>query len=626
MPDKTPYKLELDPQTREELERALCVRIDEAVAAASDRNAQLRIWDDQLEGFGVVAQNQQWANACDLTDPISFESFLIILSQLVGAMHRDPKVAVEAFSKEDDDNARTIESWLSMVASQSDIDGRIYDFAYNASKDPSVVGYVAWSQKTRQRRDIGYRQPDSARVITDDAKEDDVEYEEVPISEEVTEESYDIRAVDLKDFFLYPATATSIERATAVCERMYVTEEELYDGIRDYGYDRDAVEELVAMGPGNHQDEDRQAEADIDGLREDGQAGFYQIYTCYTRLPRRLPGALKPMPEHYLQDDYLVVCSIDARIVLKIALSPFLERPYFIGGILPKPSKSNGHALMGILEGLQSEANANLQLSIDASNIVVSPMVIAPLKVKEDIGKTKVGPGSIVFTDFGGEIRPWPINTNPTRDGLTWQQWISSRARGLVSAEGQGQLQNKVRKNAEVQATETAAGAKFGMYLSNFQRSVVSELFRRIISLKLQFGDVDDDGEDFTDAEGHSHKLTARALRGKYNIVATGTSLTHSPEARIEISKQKQAVQVEYLGAKGKLPPEAMPLIWHGAREILFDLGERNPESWIGEEPKASDPNAQPQQPPQQGPQNGNGNGAGGQQPPMMASQIIGNN
>jgi hypothetical protein len=129
----------------------------------------------------------------------------------------------------------------------------------------------------------------------------------------------------------------------------------------------------------------------------------------------------------------------------------------------------------------------------------------------------------------------------------------------------------------------------------------VAELFRRMVSLKLQFGDVDDDGEEFVDGEGHAHKLTARALRGKYNIVASGTSLTHSPEARVEVGKQKQAVQSEYLMAKSKLPPDLSKLAWHGARELLFDLGERNPEAWIGDEPKPPPEQPQGAQPMQQG-------------------------
>lgn len=630
MPDReTPYKLELDEETREQLEIALCVRVTEAVTAAADRNSQLRIWRDQLEGFGVTAQNQQWANACDLTDPLSMEAFLTISSQLVGAMHRDPKVAVEAFSKDDEDSARVLESWLSMVGAQSQVDGRIYDLAYNACVDPAVVGYVGWSQKTRTKREVGYKGKDG-RVVSEEAREDTEEYEEVPVGEEVIEESYDIRAVDLCDFYLFPATVESVDDATAVMERMYLTAEALWDGVRDFGYNKEAVEELTAMGPSGSVSDDRQAMADIDGLQEEqGPSGIYEVYTCYTRLPRQLPGGQEDMPEHLLQDDFLVVCVPDRQIVLKIAFSPFLERPYFVGGIMPKPRRVQGHGLMGVLEGLQSEANATIQQAIDSTNIIMSPAVLAHESDQESLGKATFGPGAVIYVKDPSAILPWPINTNPTRDGLTWLGDIRARAKAIVSAEGQGQLQNKVRKAAEVQAVETASSAKFGMYLSNFQRTVVSELFRRIISLKLQFGDVDEDGEDFVDAAGHSHKLTARALRGKYSIVATGTSLTHSPEARVQVNTQKAAIQTGYVGAMVQgMPPKFLKLLWHGAREQLFDLGDRNPESWIGEEPEDPPPDAPVAAPggPQGGQPGQNGTGQSPQQQSQSLQGLLGAN
>lgn len=611
-----PYKLELPDDVLDQLEITLCNRVNSAVGGAADRNSDLRRWRDQLEGFGVTAQNENWENACNLSSPLSMKSFLTILSQLHSALNHDP--AVEAFTKDDDEGARLLESWLAMARSRYQVDGPMHDLAHNACRDPATVGYVGWNQITRRRREVGYKRNGSALVIPEESKEEGVEYEEVPISEEVVEERYDIRAIDLSDFYLYPPTIGKIEDATLVCERMYVTSDALWDGIEDYGYDRDSVERLVAMGPPPTDDDRREDDAEIAGLVDEGDrdGGMYEIFTCYTRLPRSLPGMDDGIPDYLLQDDFLVVCCPSLLTVLKIVFSPFKERPYFCGGILPKPDKIQGYGLMGMLEGMQSEANANVQLSIDSSNLVVAPMVIVEASEHEDIVKQKTGPGAVIKVKDPKAVAPWPINTNPTRDGLTWQQWIDNQAQGIVSAEGQGSYQPKVRKAAEVQATEMASSAKFSMYLENFQRTVTSEVYRRMIALKLQFGDVDEDGEDFVDPEGHARKLTARALRGKFNVVATGTSLTHSPEARIDVAKQIQAIQGPYVqAAMGGMPAKFLKLLWHSSRELIMDLGKRNPEMYIGDEPEE-----QPQQPQQQGqqgqqpPQNGQ---TGGGQPPQ---------
>jgi hypothetical protein len=597
LPDKTPYKLNLKPDTMDALERLLCMRVQEAVAGAQDRNDQLQTWRDQLEGLGVTAANKQWSNACNICDPISMEAFLTILSQLVGALHRDPKVAVEAFSKEDEEGAKVLESWLSMESSKSDIDARLYDLAYNACRDPAVVGYVGWKQVTRISREVGYKRPGSGRVLSEEEKEDNEEYEEVPYQEEVTEEAYDIRPVDLANFYLCPPDAVSVSRATAVAERMNLTEEELYDGIGDYGYDEDAVEKLCRLGPAPI-NSDREIQNSQDGVDSAvTKDGYYEIFTVYTRLPRTVIDE-DDMPDYLMQDDFLVVCAPYQGVILKIAFSPFKERPYFLGGILPKPNKAQGHSLMAMLEGLQSEANANIQLTIDAMNLTMCPVLLVPDSEADAFNKQKIQPAATIRCNDPKGVLPLPWDKAPLRDGLAWQTDIRNRSKALVSAEGQGQLQSKVRKQGEIDNLQQQTSAKFGMYLSNFQRTVVTELYRRIVSLKLQFGDVDDDGEEFSDAEGRSHKLTARALRGKYNIVASGTSLTHSPEARVEVGAHKQKVQSEYLIAASKLPPNLSKLAWHGARELLFDLGERNPEAWIGEEPQE-----QPQAP--QAPQNG---------------------
>lgn len=603
MPDAGPYKLSFDADTRRAIELALCKRVNAAVEGATDRNSQLQIWRDQLEGFGVTAQNQNWANACDLPDPISMEAFLTILSQIVGALHRDPKVAVEAFSSEDAESATVIEQWLQMQGSKSNIDARLYEFAHNACRDPAVVGYVGFDRITRKSREVGYKKPGSARVYTEDEREEDVEYEEVPLQEEVVEDRYVIRACELSDIYLYPPTAASIDRATAVAERMYVTEDELWDGIADYGYSRNAVEELVKLGPpAPSSDDDKETQDSQDGLNDVGDRdGYYELFTTYTRLPRVYDEdhGERKVPHYLAQDDFLCVLCPQRQIVLKLVFSPFKERPYFIGGILPKPEKSQGYGLMGMLEPLQCEANANLQFTIDSNNIAMAPALMVPESTANKWNKYSAGPGSIIPIPDGlnpSDVRPLEWGKAPLRDGLAWQVDLRNRAKALISAEGQGQLTGKVRKQGEIDNMQAQTSAKFGLYLTNFQRTVVAEVFRRMVLLKQQY-DGDDD-EEFVDGEGHSRTLTPAALRGKYNIVAVGTSLTHSPESRVEIAKQKQAVQVEYLTAKSKLPPDMQPLLWHGAREILMDLGERNPEAWIGEEPKAEAPQpAQPQQP-----------------------------
>lgn len=603
--ENSPYRLELSEEVRGEVEAEICRRVSSAVSGAEDRNSQLQIWRDQLQGRGITASNKNWSNACDFYDSISLEMHLTLLSQIVGALHRDPKVAVESFSKDDEEGARILEAYLAMESSKSDLNTRLYEMATDACWSQAVVTYCGWMQKTRKGREVGFRKPGDARVYTEEEQEDGVEYEPVPVSEEITEEGFDIRVVDLSDFFLFPANAKSVDSATAIAERMLLTEGDLYDGIEDWGFDEKAVEELTALGPDQEPDR-QQIKNEQDGVESaEGKEGYYEVYTVYTRMPRTLAGGEESLPDHYLQDDFLVVCVPERRIVLKMGFSPYKERPYFAGGIMPLKDTILGMSLMGILEAIQTEANANIQFTVDMMNLTASPMFKGPKSEGDNFNKAQAGPGRFLGFDNPNDVMPLEWDHSGPREGMAWQQDLRARATSLVSAQGQGQLQNKVRKAGEIQAVETQAATKFGLYLTNFQRTCVAPLFQRMIALKAQFGSVDDDGEDFVDNEGHPQALTTKALKGKYNIVAVGTSMTHSPESRIEINKQKQAIQTPYLMAvTNKMPPAILKLAWHAAREMLFDLGERNPEAWIGEEPKEEAPQeTQMQQPQPGGPQ-----------------------
>lgn len=604
MSDRTPkYAVELPEDIRQPIEAEICRRVSSAVSDASERDSQLGVWRDQLQGFGITAGNKDISDASDFYDSISLEAHLTLVAQICGALHRDPKVAVEAFVEEEKENARIIESYLAMETSRSRVDDRLYEMGVDACWSQAVITYAGWYQKTRSVREAGYRKQDDERIYFEEEKEDGVDYEEVPLTEEVTDEGFDIRVVDLADFYMYPANSKSIEQATLVAERMLLTENDLYDGIDDFGYDEDAVEQLCELGPVSDT-ERQQSEDDQNGVKgADGDDGFYEVFSVYARLPRRIAGGDELLPEQYLQEDFLIVCCPERQIVLKMALSPYKQRPYFAGGIMPMKDTILGLSLMGILEAIQAEANANIQWTIDNNNLTTTPCLKGPKLSGDDLSKMQVKAGAYLGLDDPGSVTPLEWDRAPLRDGLLWQQDLRNRANSLVSAQGQGQLQSKVRKSGEVQAVETQAAAKFGLYLSNFQRTCVAELYRRMIALKLQFGDVDEDGEDFSDSEGHSYALTPRALRGVYNVVAAGSSLTHSPESRIEVGKQKQAIQVQYLQASQALPPKIAKLAWHGARELLFDLGERNPEAWIGDEPEENvggQPSASPAGP--QGP------------------------
>lgn len=619
-----PLKLKLSQELREGVELELCRRIKQAVADSENRDAQQAVWRDQIEGLGQSATNQKWQAACDLNDPMTLIAFLDSLSQLMQAMRAATPIAVEAFTKEDQAGADLIEDFCAIEASRQGLWKVFYDAAHNACRDVAVPIYAGWKWQERPERSVGYRLPGMAAVLSEEEKQEGEEYEEVPVTKMKVEAGYDIKVLNLVDFYTYPANAPSLEQASIVGHRFLVTEDDLIDGIEDWGYDREKVYNLIETAPEASAESDFKAEQDSsDGVDPaSGKEGYYELFTIFTRLPRRI--GQEETPGYLRHDDFIAVICPSRNAVLKLDFSPFPERPYFLGHILPRPGSIQGYSIPSLLEGLQAEANAQVRFNIDSMNIIMTPA----MKVKESeaarLNKYKIFPGASIPVKDMNDFMPieWDRTTG---EGMAYLRYFEEKGQGIISAPGQGSLQPKVRRAAEVNAVQQQAGTKFGLYLLMFQFTVVAPLFERMVSLKAHFGDVDEeDGEEFTGSEGRSHKLTTKALRGKYQFIPAVTSLTMSPEVRTQTNDMLGEIVTGYIQAittMQNLPLEYKKGLWHMTRKQLHDLGEHNPETYIGEEPQeAPAPAALPvSQTPGQGgppppPQNGfhpMGNGAG---------------
>jgi hypothetical protein len=151
------------------------------------------------------------------------------------------------------------------------------------------------------------------------------------------------------------------------------------------------------------------------------------------------------------------------------------------------------------------------------------------------------------------------------------QEQIVARGKGLVAAEGYGQLDPKQRKNGEMQNVMSAADSKFDLFLTNFMMGV-EDLFKRIAALHMQY-----------DPEWMQ-------LRGEFKYIPTATSSTVTPQLRQQLAQAKLQAQQSYFAALMQMPPEIHPMLWHSYRTVLIDLGDRQPEAYLGPEPQTPQP------------------------------------
>lgn len=627
MPDAL-ITLELDEDTQRRVEERIVRNCNEAVQGASLRDMILIEYDDQLEGRLMPTGMRRWNGASELNDPLTQEAHLELSAMMAQANRKEPKWVVEAANEEDQDKATLQEQWLTKKSGEYKIDEHLGDVIYNTLRDPAGVMYVGWEQQVGKVRERQYRDaddPDSDWLDEGQLRDVERAYEQRIVERDgaIIKDGVKFRVPDLADFYVFPSDSQSVTTADGICERMLLTENQLLEGVASGQYDEDKVFDLIKSGPthsldsnGNLTERRNQYDGTADGMSTQGtadsDAGFYECFLWFGLMPKLWSstgdGLEMGIPEHYAADDVQAMICPARNCVFQLDISPYSERPYIFFYMIKRPNRLLGKGVCQLLQQLQDEANATVQSTIDGMNLQMSPVLIVGPDWYEEYNTFRVYPGAMLPEDMPNSIRPLDWGRN-SEMGLELGAQLVQRGKGLVAARGYGEMQDKVRKAAEINNVLAAADAKFDFFLQQFQYGV-AELGARLVALHLQF--MGDSLSETFQTAGGNREITAQDLRGSFQYIPAATSSTATPEMRLQLDQAKLGVMTSYIQGLAQAPPQMLPYIWHAARTILTDLGERNPEAWIGPEP-------QPPPPPQP-------IGAGGVPPQIAALQAAGVN
>lgn len=587
-------ELKLSEDVRDRVDRILVRRNQDAVAGASQRDDDLALFDDQLYGR-MVPTNQPWPGSAILNDPLTMEAFLQLVALFMEALSREVPWTVEAVNSADADKATLQEEFLTDIFARDNLVDIAYGISYNAAgRDDTAILYVGWQQRIRPVRTKMYRDVDQDEdddtLLHPDERNPDALYDEVMTqTDEVEHEGCEYRVVPLSDFYLYDPTAKTIAGAQGCCERMFLTEDQLLDGVEDNGWDEDKVMELIKAGPTtslsmNNDYRDRQNTYDgITSNVSEPSDGLYEVFLWFGRLPKlRDSDGVSDLPEMYHSEDAMAMICPDRNIVFHLTLSPYKDRPYIPFSMLPKADRFLGTGGCRLLAPLQDEANALLQTLLDSINIKMVPAFKTSLDWLANYGdRFQFGPGANIPVENDNDFVPIEAGGDVGL-GLEVQGEIVNRGKGMVAAQGYGELQHKVRKNGEMQNVLQAADSKFSFFLSNLVRGW-KELGCRILSLYQQFAT---EGSEWSfSRHGEAKTISTEDLRGQFRVSATATANTATPEMRLAIQQHKIQAAVQYYQLIQQVPPQFAPLVWNAFRKLFLDLGERNPEEYIGPEP-----------------------------------------
>jgi len=615
------HELDIDDELREEMERALLAQIKSAMAGVTDRDANFAAYADAVEGLSDTTSPSHWPGSCNLSYPLTYDAVKTTLDNLTANFKREPLVTVDPVHSEDEDEAEGEERYLEAKAQEFDVRERLGEVADYACTFGTGIMYAGWKSSESKLRSFRSLDPQTGEEVYEEDEQDEVEYVQSPQEEYVHEQGLDLRAVHPADFFLYPADARCLsgQGAARGCgERLMLTADELLTGIDDFGYDEDAVYDLLSRGGfGAGSGLRRQGDSQVGVEAEDAKDGFFECVVWFSKPPlvwRNGDDGENEMwtPREILHDDLMLVCCPERDIVLRMDFSPYAERCYIPFYINKPAGKFYGRSIPQILEGLQKEADAEFQSFVDSVNLIANPA----FKQKQSSANLNPNfqffPGAKwLFQSDPNEIMPFdmpPIRQEP----LSIVNLLDGKAKQITSGDSNGALHNKVRKAAEIQAVEQAKFQKFSATADAFSPSVV-KLFQVIAALCASH--MEDEGEDFVDSFDHKGKITKASLKKKFLYRGTMSDPGATPEDRLQICELAAGIAEKYLQAEMGLAaaPDKLKRVWHGSRQTLVAAGVHNPQAYIGPEPQIPEGF----QPGQQGIANG-------QQPGQQQAQLAG--
>lgn len=595
---KEPDSIILPRSVRDDVHDAILHMVECVEEENVERDARILKLREQLDGKGNPVI-ERWANSADVEDTLTIENHLDVMAAIFPGFKRETLAMMIPELPEDADKARVIERWSNLKANKANFQKHGYDALYHATSGLFGVMCVEWVYKDGTLYSTALKDTINDTLLTDDMEpDDDKVYERVPIREDVVLESgIRFRVPQPEDFYLYPATSSSVENALACVERMRFTRHGLLSGIEEFGFDRKAVLETIRAYHSSDTTEAEQTRLDEAGITESEGEPSYCCYFVIGRVPILMDdtGNLRT-PENLLKTDWMWMVCPGAKTVLMSKPWPHPVRPYATVNGLRVPGNYIGKSTVSILEPLQREATVLWRSYLDSVDIACSPMIVTTERNEARFGQQKVGPGLTfkVVEDVQKEMMPfvWNMSGLAQMDSA-WAQ-VNSKAYSLASAQGRpGMGADKVRKAAEVNAMEQMVASKFEMVFWNAQQ-LVGDVFK--IMLKMYAGHLGWEGEEVATPDGKTTTISRADLNTEVNIVAAASTETANPMIRAQQVMRKQAIQAQYVQAALQAPPEWLPMLWHGAREALSSEGEQRPEAWIGPQPNAQEIIAERQQ------------------------------
>lgn len=589
-----PLKLNLSKELREEVERYILRNVQETVTAHATRNSDLYRWRDMRHGIPNAFAASAWQNACQIEDGLLQEQINQLLAPMLKPLSSYPLATVDETDKASAEKAQAIEQWIAQVMQRRGFSDSFSLFADSAVCYPWGVHRTEWIQTERRKRAFLFWDGESVDdegnpvLLNASERDPDGDYQEVPVLEPDGEEGgIEFACVAPWDFYLSPPDAPCVSAADAVMEHRRYTENDLLNGIADYGFDEEAVKEAIRYCGGDSTDEERERYRVTWGI-EASPATFSngECYVWYGYLPKLYDSEGEPrLPEYLWNDLFCAVVYPKANRVLKLDFSPYTEYPYDTGTLLPEAGSPYGMGLGPMLESDQQEATHYRRVAANTADMIASPPIVMYNNAWELNKNQTLYPGSIFRGETKGDIEFASFPTAPNVVSVQMLDYTRNRAQAKSAAQGFGQVNAKQPLVAEMEGVLAATDVKFDLFQRNIY-SIVPKVARRILTLYAQF---QPGFQTNLLMEGEEVPIDAESLAGQYEFSVASSNQNASEQARIQRDAAILKIQNDYFTHIGNTfgTPLAFtqPAKWTACRDALSHMTVRKPERYLGTKP-----------------------------------------
>ena len=496
----------------------------------------LDYWNDMVE-MNVAPRDTPWPNAKSMCVPIVAMMMEAVYSRLVSAVFVPRLYALSALNSQGADYVHDVENWYNAEFRRRHWLREHLDTLFLSLRDGVAIMEVLWEKKEVSRKMV-FMEPTG-----------EVNPDGTPKKKKVVKDSKSIEfngprltPVELRDFFLLPATAKSIEKASAVYRKLYLTESELLQMCEgdEPVLIRERVDRVLAMHSTGINDlqSDPQGTAtyeqggtltvgdtgssdpEIDGEGTKSR-GIYQIWRVHTN-------------EYDLDQDGEFeenVAYIDEMTQMCIGVGPYQywmkKRPFVKCAPMPRPLRFQGWSVPERERGYQEEANARSNQRGDAMDLKISPPLYQVSTAKLLTKENSWGPHAKYEVQSKGDVGIIDVGSI---DPASWQDesLIYRYAAAMVGLEAPTAplMGNQKIPARQQQAMQQASNIRLDLMAMEV-RLFCEEVLERIHSLNLQYGD-DESANDLqgsgmeTSNDGKKFKIPYEALTFPYLLGVAG--------------------------------------------------------------------------------------------------------